>query len=140
AVQLDGVDRCPGTPCRLSDVGAGPHVLSLVDAPTSAIRDVTIRSGHTLVVAAEPQPPTASIRAGLPGRETLPIEPGHRLTIEMELDGRRVGNLPACLSGLSPGTHGVSLTEVSAQRRQVLFGRRGLFLTPNQTTVLPPPT
>jgi hypothetical protein len=139
-VQLDGVDRCSGTPCRLSDVGAGQHVLSVVDTPTSATRDVTIRGGHTLVVAAEPQPPTASIRVGLPSHETLPVEPGHRLTIEMELDGRRVGNLPACLSGLSPGTHLVSLTEVSAQRRQALLQRRGVFLTAHQTTVFHAPT
>jgi hypothetical protein len=139
-VQLDGVDRCSGTPCRLSSVGAGRHILRLVDVPTSATREVTIRGGHTLVVAAEPQPPTAAISVDLPSRETLPIEPGHQLTIEIELDGRRVGNLPACLSALSPGTHLVSLTEVSAQRRQVLLERRGLFLTANQTTVLHAPT
>jgi hypothetical protein len=139
-VQLDGVDRCSGTPCRLSDVGAGRHVLSLVDTPASATRDVTIRGGHTLVVAAQLEPPTASIRVELPSHETLPIEPDHALTIEMELDGRRVGNLPACLSGLSPGTHSVSSTEVSAKRRQVLLQRRGLFLTANQTSVLHAPT
>jgi hypothetical protein len=77
---------------------------------------------------------------GLPSRETLPLEPDHLLTIEMQLDDHPVGNLPACVSGLSQGTHWVSLTEVSAKRRQVLLQRRGLYLTANQTTVLRAPT
>jgi hypothetical protein len=138
-VRLDGTDRCHGTPCRLSDVTAGEHVLVIADPPSSATREFTIRDGDTLVVAAVPEPPMASLRVDLPSRETLPLEPDHALTIEMDLDGRRVGDLPACLAGLSPGTHWVSLTEVSAKRRQALLQRDGIYLAADQTTLLRAP-
>jgi hypothetical protein len=83
---------------------------------------------------------SASLRVSLPAHETIAVESNRRLRIDVQLDGSNVGQLPTCLSDLKPGTHWLSLTEVSLGRRHILLHHRVVVLTANHATSLIPPT
>lgn len=110
-VFIDGTQRCT-TPCTLSDVVEGPHLIEIRPSDAGAnpfTQQVVVVAGQMATVDAHIQvaPQTGSLRV-------LSTAPGAMITV----DGEPVGAAPATRDGLQPGDHIVEVTAAGYNRSQ----------------------
>ena len=101
-VHVDGVPRCGTTPCRLSDVTAGSHVVEIGARDGRWVRrrvDVGADE-HSLVALAFPREPAPDRRIGQGVELRSDLSP-----VKVFIDGERRGTLPILIDDLSTGEH-----------------------------------
>lgn len=101
-VHVDGVARCGTTPCRLTDVAAGSHVVEIEARDGRGLRrrvDV-IADEHSVISLAFPRPPTPDRTIGQGVELRSELSP-----VNVIIDGERRGTLPLLVDDLSTGEH-----------------------------------
>jgi hypothetical protein len=104
-VFVDGALRCQVTPCRLSGLASGMHMVRVEsDGQVSADRAVIVTAGEAAThhVTLDGPPPPAGIRLAAEG-----------VGLRVLIDGREVGSPPIALSDLEPGEHVMRLVSES---------------------------
>ncbi|HEX7669401.1 MAG TPA: carboxypeptidase regulatory-like domain-containing protein, partial [Polyangiaceae bacterium] len=102
SIRVDGVERCTASPCRLSGLPTGAHLIRAAGAgfPASAERAVSVESGEpaaehvTLTGARHPERSGLGVSAVGDGLHVL-------------VDGRDLGAPPVSLRDVEPGAHTV---------------------------------
>jgi serine/threonine-protein kinase len=103
-VLLNGKDRCRTSPCRVSGLEAGTHLVRVV-APgfqQTADQAVKVQPGEEAVLnlALAPTSEGTGIKVAAEGRGLM-----------LHVDGREVGLLPAELKDLTPGEHTLKIVD-----------------------------
>lgn len=101
-VLVDGVSRCGTTPCRLSDVSAGSHLVEIGAGDGRWLRRRVEVSAdeHSLISLAFPREPSPDRRIGQGVELRSELSP-----VKVTIDGERRGTLPILIDDLSTGEH-----------------------------------
>lgn len=107
-VELDGKVVCEKTPCRVSDILKGAHMIK-ASAPGFDANDlpVTIRAGEDSTIVLELMPSRDAVTAEAPKASGTGFKAAGPAHIKVALDGKDLGPLPQEVKDSTPGAHKV---------------------------------